>query len=99
MAMLVWRVKLIAELESGSVSETEVARIEPDDFAVPTTLHALLDFDHLERLQHRSVEMVGDEVVVRLAAKQRMQHFRPQSSSHVHAHEIGPFRCFLSLSR
>jgi hypothetical protein len=28
MAKLVWRVKLIAELGSGIVSETEVARIE-----------------------------------------------------------------------
>jgi hypothetical protein len=35
MAMLVWRVKLVAELESGSVSETAVACVERDDFAVP----------------------------------------------------------------
>ena len=43
MATLVWRVKLIAERESGSVSETEVARIERDDFAVPETLGLTLD--------------------------------------------------------
>ncbi len=38
MVKLVWRVKLIAELEPGIVSETEVARIERDDLAVPETL-------------------------------------------------------------
>ena len=38
MAKLVWRVKLIAELGSGIVSETEVARIERDDFAVAETV-------------------------------------------------------------
>jgi hypothetical protein len=43
MARLVWRVKLIAELEPGVVSETEVARIERDDFAVPETLGRTLD--------------------------------------------------------
>ena len=32
MAKLVWRVKLVAELEPGIVSETEVARVERDDF-------------------------------------------------------------------
>jgi hypothetical protein len=35
MAKLVWRVKIVADLGSGAVSETEVARIERDDFAVP----------------------------------------------------------------
>ncbi len=35
MAKLVWRLKLIAELERGVVSETEVARIERDNFAAP----------------------------------------------------------------
>lgn len=43
MAKLVWRVKLIAELELGVVSETEVARIERGDFAVPETLGLTLD--------------------------------------------------------
>ena len=43
MAKLVWRVKLIAELESGSVSETEVACIERDDFTLPETLGLTLD--------------------------------------------------------
>ena len=38
MAKLIWRVKLIAELGMGVVSETEVARIERDDFAVPETV-------------------------------------------------------------
>jgi hypothetical protein len=38
MAKLVWRVKLIAELKPGIVSETEVARIERDDLAVPESL-------------------------------------------------------------
>jgi hypothetical protein len=38
MAKLVWWVKLIAELESGCVSEMEVERTERDDFAVPETL-------------------------------------------------------------
>jgi hypothetical protein len=31
----VWRVKLITELEPGIVSETEVARIERDDWRFP----------------------------------------------------------------
>src|ERR1700681_926141 len=43
MAKLVWRVKLIAELEPGVVSETEVGRIERDDFAVEETLGLTLD--------------------------------------------------------
>ena len=43
MAKLVWRVKLIAELGSGIVSETEVARIERDDFAVAETVGLTLD--------------------------------------------------------
>jgi hypothetical protein len=43
MANLVWRVKLIAELEPGIVSETEVARIKRDDFAVPETLGVTLE--------------------------------------------------------
>ena len=43
MAKLVWRVKLIAELGSGVVSETEVARIERDDFAVAETVGLTLD--------------------------------------------------------
>ncbi len=38
MAKLVWRVTLIAELEPGIASETEVARIERDDLTVPDTL-------------------------------------------------------------
>lgn len=38
MATLVWRVKLVADLGSGIVSETEVARIERDDFAVAETV-------------------------------------------------------------
>ena len=33
MAKLVWRVKLVAELQSGVTTETEVARIERDDEA------------------------------------------------------------------
>ena len=43
MAKLVWRVKLVAELEPGIVSETEVARVERDDFAVAETLGLTLD--------------------------------------------------------
>jgi hypothetical protein len=43
MAKLVWRVKLIAELASDIVSETEVARIERDDFAVVETVGLMLD--------------------------------------------------------
>ena len=38
MAKLVWRVKVVADLGSGAVSETEVARIERDDIAVPETV-------------------------------------------------------------
>ncbi len=38
MAKLVWRAKLIAKLVSGIVTETEVARIEREDFAPPETL-------------------------------------------------------------
>lgn len=43
MAKLVWRVKPITELEPGIVSETELARIERDDLAVPETLGLTLD--------------------------------------------------------
>jgi hypothetical protein len=43
MAKLVWRLKLIAELESDIVSETEVARIKRDELAVPETLGLTLD--------------------------------------------------------
>jgi hypothetical protein len=43
MAKLVWRVKLVAELEPGIVSETEVARVERNDFAVAETLGLTLD--------------------------------------------------------
>jgi len=43
MARLIWRVKLVAELGSNSVSETEVVRIERDDFAVPETLGLTLE--------------------------------------------------------
>ncbi len=38
MAKLVWRVKLVAELGSGTICETEVAAIERDDFATSDTL-------------------------------------------------------------
>jgi hypothetical protein len=41
--MLVWRVKVVADLGSGAVCETEVARIERDDFAVPETVGLSLD--------------------------------------------------------
>ncbi len=43
MAKLVWRVKLITELETGMVSERELTRIEPDDLAVPETPGLTLD--------------------------------------------------------
>jgi hypothetical protein len=43
MAKLVWWVKLIAELEPGFVTETEVARIERDDLAVPESLGLTLE--------------------------------------------------------
>ena len=43
MAKLIWRVKVVADLGSGAVSETEVARIERDDFAVPETVGLSLD--------------------------------------------------------
>jgi hypothetical protein len=39
----VWRVKLIAELDPSVVSETEVARIEGNDFAAPETVGLTLD--------------------------------------------------------
>ena len=43
MAKLVWRVKVVADLGLGAVSETEVARIERADFAVPETVGLSLD--------------------------------------------------------
>ncbi len=43
MAKLIWRVKLVAELEPGIASETELARVERDDFAVEETLGLTLD--------------------------------------------------------
>jgi hypothetical protein len=42
-AKLVWRVKLDAELEPGNVLETEVARIERDDYSVSETVGLTLD--------------------------------------------------------
>ena len=46
MAKLIWRVKVVADLGSGGVSETEVARIERDDFAVAETVGLTLDEEH-----------------------------------------------------
>ncbi len=43
MAKLVWLVKLVAELEPGIASETELARVERDDFAAEETLGLTLD--------------------------------------------------------
>ena len=43
MAKLVWRVKLIADLGPDLVSETEVARIERDDWASPEIVGLTLD--------------------------------------------------------
>lgn len=43
MAKLVWRVKLVAEPEPGIASETELARVERDDFAAAETLGLTLD--------------------------------------------------------
>jgi len=43
MPKLIWRVDLVADLGTGVVSETEVARIERDDFAVPETLGLTLE--------------------------------------------------------
>lgn len=43
MAKLIWRLKLIADPGSGAISETEVVRIEREDFAVPETLGLTLD--------------------------------------------------------
>jgi hypothetical protein len=43
MAELVWRAKPVAELGSGIVSETEVVRIERDDFTVSETVGLTLD--------------------------------------------------------
>jgi hypothetical protein len=60
-AKLVWRVKLIAELESGCVSETEVARIERDDFAVPDTLGLTLD-EGKQLMAATQAEIVRDQV-------------------------------------
>jgi hypothetical protein len=42
-AKLVWRVKLVAELEPGIASETELARVERDDVTVEETLGLTLD--------------------------------------------------------
>jgi hypothetical protein len=43
MAKLVWRLNLVAEFKPGVVSETDVACIEREDFAVPETLGLTLD--------------------------------------------------------
>jgi hypothetical protein len=43
MAKLIWHLKLVAELESEVVSETAVARIEREDFAVRETLGLTMD--------------------------------------------------------
>jgi hypothetical protein len=48
MAKWGWRVKLVAELEPGIASDTEVARIERDDSALEEALG--LTFDEGKRL-------------------------------------------------
>jgi hypothetical protein len=42
-AKLVWRVKLVAELQSGVTTETEVARIERDEASTLAELGLRLD--------------------------------------------------------
>ena len=48
MAKLVWRLKLVAELNPGIASETELARIERDDFVVEETLGLTLDEESMQ---------------------------------------------------
>ena len=43
MAKSVWRLKLVAELGSGPVSEVEVARIEREDMATAETIGLALE--------------------------------------------------------
>ncbi len=43
MAKLVWRLKLVAELGSGAVSETEVAVIKRENVATAETVGLTLD--------------------------------------------------------
>jgi hypothetical protein len=54
MAKPVWRVKLITELGSDIGSETEVARIQRDDFAVAGTVGLALDEDRRQPRRRRS---------------------------------------------
>ncbi len=63
MAKLVWRVKVVADLGWGAVSETEVARIEREDFAVPETVG--LSSDEGKQLAAAiQAEIVGSQAAV-----------------------------------
>lgn len=63
MSRLIWRLKLVAKLEPGVISETEVARIERKDFAEPETLCLTLD-EHKALTAAIQVEIVSAQVVV-----------------------------------
>lgn len=63
MAKLVWRVKLVAELGPGLVSETEVGRIERDDRVRPETLGLTLD-ESKRLVAAAQVEIVRSQVTV-----------------------------------
>lgn len=63
MAKLVWRVKLVAELEPDLLSETEVGRIERDDRVISKTLGLTLD-ESKRLIAAAQVEIVRSQVAV-----------------------------------
>ncbi len=63
MSRLIWRLKLDAEREPGVVSETEIARIEREDSAVPGTLGLTLD-ESKALMAAIQAEIVGAQVGV-----------------------------------
>ena len=63
MAKLVWRVRLVAELGTEIVSETEVGRIERDDQVTPETLGLALE-EGKRLVAAVQAEIVGAQVTV-----------------------------------
>jgi hypothetical protein len=73
MAKLVWRPRLIAELEPGLISETEVARIERADLAVPETLGLTLN-EGKQLMAAAQAEIVRAQVSTVGARLRRCEH-------------------------
>ena len=83
MAKLIWRLKLVAELGSGPVSEVEVARIERDDMATAETIG--LTLEEGKRLTAAAqVEIVRGQVAGLGRRSRRCEHCGTALSSKGH---------------